>query len=581
MFSRSINPKLPSSQEHSSDGRISSKILLHPKGFSVLSHDETAEALHHITSEVVLFHGNEFSLTEPKKKHQTEYKKNLHLSKAIFQAIGLPVSEEGEKPLRRHSDVVFLPISTSASPLYIHPWVSTSDPVSGPFPKIKEFVMTNCLFGGSILGIDEQENRYPLIDHKLHVSDMITRIVVDESIHPYEAMSFAALEGLFPLMAQSGCDFIIRYHLPVIDYMLYGIHLYISGKIAFDALEEFVEQVKIRGQKHRTTIQALAEKSGIVIKVESPFDNLFAEATEISANSLLSQLSLSVAQVERMKSEHPVLAEKLRRAARRGGHKVADFKSVIDIFNAWDEVSSGISPEVVATVTTEQIVQKTPRELFEELCIENILDHLTENTQFPEYKQIWQEIVAGGEVTRFSPLQQLFKVANVAFIARSCLGREPFEVCSLLPIDEKPIAQSYKEFLAEKFGHILCLSWFPPLLSYINYENSSSQRANYLNNLFRFRPDKSYVDMSLIKGVLTTHFGLTSEFWKIINSSFGSNKEGYEILSSAKASSEAVQTTASLREGVVSSTVGNFSAMWTTSNSKTSAIIRSQSVPTF
>jgi hypothetical protein len=581
VFSRSIAPRLPNSEELYSDGRISSKILLHPKGFSFLSHNETAEASQHIASEVVLFHGNEFSLTEPKKKHQAEYKKNLHLSKAIFQAIGLPISEAGEKPLRRHSDVVFLPISASASPLYIHPWVSTSDPVSGPFPKIKEFVMTNCLFGGSILGIDEQENRYPLIDHKLHVSDMITRIVVDESIHPYEAMSFAALEGLFPVMAQSGRDFIIRYHLPVIDYMLYGIHLYISGKIAFGALEDFVEQVKIRGQKHRTIVQALAEKSGIVIKIESPFDNLFAEGAEISANSLLSQLSLSVAQVERMKSEHPVLAEKLRRAARRGGHKVADFKSVIDIFNAWDEVSSSISPVMVDTASKEQTVQKTPRELFEELCIENILDHLTKNTQFLEYSQVWQEIVAGGEVTRFSPLQQLFKVANVAFIARSCIGRASFEVCSLLPIDEKPIAQSYKEFLAEKFGHILCLSWFPPLLSYINYEGSSAQRANHLNNLFRFRPDKSSIDMSLIKGALTTHFGLTFEFWKIINASFSSDEEISEILSSDKASSEAVQTTEFLKKGVVSSPVRNCGAMWESLKNKAPAITRSQSLPIF
>ncbi len=580
MLSRSITSRFLSSEERSSSGRVTSQILPHPKGFSVLSHDERIEDSHHITPEVVLFHGNEFSLTEPKKKHQTEYKNNLRLSKSIFQKIGLPVSEAGEQPLRRHSDVVFLPISTSASPLYIHPWVSMPDLASGPFPKVKEFVMTNCLFGGSILGIDEQENRYPLIDHNLHVSDMITRIVVDESIHPYEAMSFAALEGLFPLMAQSGRDFIIRYHLPVIDYMLYGIHLYISGKIAFDALEEFVEQVKIRGQKHRTTIQALAEKSGIVIKIESPFDNLFAEGTEISANSLLGQLSLSAAQVERMKSEHAALAEKLRRAARRGGHKVADFKSVIDIFNAWDEVSSSISPEVVAATSTEQIVQKTPRELFEELCIENILDHLTKNTQFPEYKQIWQEIVAGGEVTRFSPLQQLFKVANVAFIARSCIGRKPFEVCSLLPIDEKPIAQSYKEFLAEKFGHILCLSWFPPLLSYINYESSSSQRANHLNNLFRFRPDKSYVDMNLIKEALTTHFGLTAAFWKIIDDRFISDNEIDEITVS-NASSEIARVIVPAQESIIPSLVRSHAAMWTMSNSNVATITRSQSVPLF
>jgi len=42
--------------------------------------------------------------------------------------------------------------------------------------------MTNCLFGASILGVDGQENRCPLIDHNLQVGDMITRIIIDEGI---------------------------------------------------------------------------------------------------------------------------------------------------------------------------------------------------------------------------------------------------------------------------------------------------------------------------------------------------------------------------------------------------------------
>jgi len=512
-----------SEKRETDDVRPPVRFGLHSKGFLVLTDNSASDSLTSIDLDpnVVSFHGNQFSFDQPKRKHQKEYQSNLSNGISVLQSLGLSTLElEKNKPLRRHSDTIFFPVSLQENAsLYIYPWTSKKNHLSTHAPKIKEFVMTNCLFGASILGIDDQGNKYPLIDHNLEIEDIITKIVIDHSIHPYETMSFAALQGLCPLLKNIGNDdFVVRYHLPVIDYMLYGVHLYISGKIAFDALENFIEMVKERGEKHKRILLELARKEQIIIHIESPFDNLFPKEVNLSASKLLEQLSLSAIQIDRMKKEHPKFSHALSRTAKRGGHRVEDFKSIIDVLNTLDEfISSAVSH---STPTNERIeTSRAPRELFEELCIENVLCHLVDNTEHPKYQLVWRDIIEGGEINRFSPLQQLFKVANVAFIAHSRLGLSDFEVCSLLPIDEKPIAQAYADLLASRFGHILCLSWFPPLLNYIDHEELTCIR-HHKNNLFRLRVDLLRTNSETIRAYLTDYFKLPGDFWNIVDNIF-------------------------------------------------------------
>lgn len=507
---------------------IQTLVVPHKHGSLILKNSDTTESSDS-NSDILFFHGNEFSFQQPSKKHRKEYRQNLSEISAFFNNAGLTLSNiEIYKPLRRHSDTIFFPIDLGAnSPFYIYPWLSDKTSVlTETFPKIKQFVMANCLFGASILGVDYQGNKYPLIDHHLEVKDIIINIEVDENVHPYEDMSFSALQGLLPLIQKIGDEnFSIRYHLPVIDYILYGVHLYISGKVTFDAFKTFVEQVKERGRKHKEIIINIAKRTGINIDVESPFDNLFSVGTEITASKLLEQLSLSTAQLNRMQEEHPKLSHCLNRIAKRSGHRVDDFKAIIAILNTIDELFT--EPAQALSESNEDNKLNSPRILFEELCIENILDHLIKNEAYPEYQQVWTKIIASGEINRFTPLQQLFKVANVAFIARASIGHSKFEVCSLLPIDEKPIAQSYKDSLSEQFGHILCLSWFPPLLNYISHEENQSSK-HYQNNLFRLRTDLVRVDQENVRECLSDYFKLPSDFWSIIDRFF-CGRENSEI----------------------------------------------------
>lgn len=498
---------------------VDGNLCLHPSGFFIIR-DSFQESV--VDSNTLLFHGDILSFDGSFEKK--EYTTNLDKGRIFLESIGLSSAQlsGGSRPLRRHSDTLFFPVLLqNQMPLYISPCLPEGEASSSNYvtTKVKEFLMTNCLFGSSILGVDEAGNKVPLIDHNLKVLDMIVKVELNDAAHPYEAMSFSAIQGLLPLLKRIGADdFVIRYHLPILDYMLYGIHLYINGTITFDVLEDFIEQIKKRGEKHRSIIFALAAKENINIQVESPFDNLFSEDIELSASKLLEQLSLSSVQIERMKEEDPTFARVLSRIAKRGGHKVQDFRFIIDILNVFDEFPL----EVVYSVSDGGSA-KSPRELFEDLCIENILDHLKTNDRCPEYQKVWQDIINGEEITRFSPFQQLFKVANLAFVARSRLlyGNE-FEVCSLLPADEKPIAQAYKQLLAPKFGDILCLSWFPPILNYVEHEESNSTK-HYKNNLFRLRPDLVKIDYDAMKSYLANYFGLSLDFWQIVDNVFLGN----------------------------------------------------------
>jgi hypothetical protein len=279
--------------------------------FSAIVSESEQEKFVERNGRVIFFHGNEYSFEESHcNKHKSEFRSNVTFASNLLRRIG--VVQRNGTPLRHHSDVAFLPVAlTESSTAYIHPWLSVSKSYFNEkihtLPKTKEFVTAGCLFGGAITGIDAQGNRYPLIDHHLQVIDPMIKIIVDESIHPYEMLNFGVLEGLFRLMPQMNTspEFVVRYHLPVVDYLLYGVQLFVTGKMTLGALEEFISQVNLRGKKHRDIIERLAAQTQIKIRIESPFDALFPHRTKISATSIFRQLSLTAEQILRLKSECP------------------------------------------------------------------------------------------------------------------------------------------------------------------------------------------------------------------------------------------------------------------------------------
>jgi hypothetical protein len=469
----------------------------------------------------------------------TKFKKNSKVKvkecKALHEtaektalSIGLALTEPSKSsPLinTHHRDSCFF--QDNLSQLHVFPWKAgaSKEPDDSLVPlqpvKFKEFVLANCLFGANLRGIDDNGRKYPLIDHDLKVQDVITDIELGDGLHPYETMVFACFEKLAPLMKSiSDENFTVRYHLPVIDYMLYGLHSYISGIMSLSAFEKYVETVAERGNQHKKILKNIAIKNGLTLTIESPFDGLCDASRTLDSNKLLSIIGLSEPQLNDFKAHIRNLENgdaklaKLEKTCRRTNfdpHKFADLIRILAVVDGYFDTET-IPDNSFYEPHTQDI-----RLLLETICIDNILDRLKTSASCLGYSAIWNNISAKKLVTSFSPLEQLFKVANTTVIACAQEHNSPGAVCSLLPIDEKPIPTSYSNLLAEHYGDVFCLSWLPPVFNYLNSPaDISTGKPNLLNNLFRFRSDIFELNQDIFQKKLTSALDLQTSFWRVL-----------------------------------------------------------------
>lgn len=469
-------------------------------------------------------------------------------AKVAAQNIGLITTEPNNPLLNTHyRDSCFF--KEQISQLYIFPWETTSakEPARdmAPLPSIKfnEFVLANCLFGANLRGIDDNGKKYPLIDHDLKVQDVITDIELEPGLHPYETMVFACFDKLTPLMKSiSNKDFTLRYHLPVIDYMLYGLHSYISGIMSLTAFQKYVTTVAERGNQHQKILKNIAAKNNITLIIESPFDGLCDTGNTLNSDELLTIIGLSEPQLNSFKEHIRALEDgedkltKLEKTCKRTNfdpHSFADLIRVLAVVDGYCD--TGIETDNSFYEPHTQDI----RMLLEEICIDNILDRLKNSVSCPSYSAIWNTISAKKLVTSFSPLKQLFKVANTTVIACSQTHNSPGTVCSLLPVDEKPIPTSYSKLLGEHYGDVFCLSWLPPVFNYLNSPTDiSTGKSNLVNNLFRFRSDLFELDQNMFSRQLNDTLSLEGSFWRALLSQTAESATDRSLTPSALTATE-------------------------------------------
>jgi hypothetical protein len=540
-----MNPREPSSYTPTADVDINRDAK---SGLIILTDRRDA-----LTGELPLplsFHGNRIANLHPINlkpgKRRKEYRDSEQNAKDVAQKIGvdsLQLNSDHTLANTHYRDICFF--EDTLSGLFVYPWINTPDHAkrSGssaetrPAPsgktatgKFKEFTMAHCLFGTSILGLDARGNKYPLIDHDLRVHSVIENIEVDdEHFHPYETTMFACLDQSASLIRSiAGKEFTIRYHLPIIDYTLYALHAYISGVMSFSAFEQYVSAIKQRGSLHKTVLENLAQKNNVTLHIESPFDNLLEGGPEaITANSLLNIISLTKEQVEAFKQGIKRLPEGEKRLKtlenifKHNNFDFHNFGALILTLAVTDDLREDIKDAAPYYIPYTHDI----RTLLESICIENILKNLRENDISPTYKKVWNVIISDKLVTSFSPLEELFKVANTTVIAAAQERhlRQPGAVCSLLPIDEKPIPLSYARSLATHFGSVYCLSWLPPVLSSVNYTpDLRSDKKSNTDNLFRLRTDKFALNADHFKRQLTEVLDLSSAFWLAVENPLAS-----------------------------------------------------------
>lgn len=295
------------------------------------------------------------------------------------------------------SEEIFYPIKLNENlGVYVYPWIPTNTEIQ-PTAQIKfnKFVTAGCLFGSSIWGVDQETNHVPLIKHDHQwKGDQIIHEIVSTQDSLYEVMQFNQINAIAQLINKFSNNTPLPeldYHLPTFDYVLHGIKLFLNNKITREALEDFFYLIAERKEQHIKKINEICAAHNVKVNIESPFDNVFAVK----------------------------------------GESQEDF--VNSIYEAFPFLK-----ENVATPTEKDFVGLC----LEKLCSEN--PHVQPNK--PKNKnhiQLWNAYSKAADF-KADDIEDLFKLANPIMIGSATVGKQSFQVCSMLPASEKQIQVEYQ-----------------------------------------------------------------------------------------------------------------------------------------
>ena len=355
------------------------------------------------------------------------------------------ISEEGKDFIIANSirrEEVFFPFIIQNQPqnfgFYFYPWLSSnnSSNQSFSFSGFKRFVTVGCMFGSTLKGIDQYGARLDLIKHdiKFHPLQKIMTIEYSHSSNAYEEVMFNELEKLMLLMNNlSGKNDAIElyYHLPFYDYMLFGIELFIRGRMQILALENFFKAIILKTIDHVKKIKAISEKHSILCKIRSPFENLF-------------------------------------------GRLPLPFDQIAEIIGSTNSEAVNIV-QMILPMLGESIRDSNPelddnqQKLQEKRLVKHCLKKLLENNINPRHKKVWNDYISFIKEDAVNNLDDLFKVANAIVILLASQGEADHKVCSILPFSEKQIQVSYASFCGKSSGDypvVINLTTTDPVIAY-------------------------------------------------------------------------------------------------------------------
>lgn len=209
------------------------------------------------------------------------------------------------------------------------------------------------------------------------------------------------------------------YHLPSIDYILFGIELFIRGRITIKALESFFSIILQKEADYRKKIESVCIDNNIEVTLASPFSNLFDK-------SAFNQQSL-----------------------------------VASIFKALEQSTNEVDPANI---------DETHQKLNEQRLVHLILQKLQTNHNNEEHRNVWADFLSVHKIEEITTLDKLFKLANAVMLAIAAKGKNKNETCALLPLTEYRIFDAYNKFqnnfgkLAQ-YNEILNIMFLDPLYS--------------------------------------------------------------------------------------------------------------------
>ncbi len=434
--------------------------------------------LNEVTCDNFSLSGREFSLHTHSEKQSSTVKKTHQLLQKLIAPKKEIVCNSSFYIVNKHRrDEIFSPLMLNKNiGLYVYPWLSTTDAnftKTAIFSGFKQFVTAGCLFGSSLKGVDQQGKAFPLIKHDIqfYPGEKIVDIMLSNEFAPYEDVLFNDLEKTACLVDTFAIDPTqkqLLYHLPYHDYILFGIELYIRGRMTRPALAEFIGYIHAKKEDHINKINEVCKKHQIIVTIESPFENLFGKVTDCSA--ILNLLNIPT-------DNTTIDAELLSEDIRKGNEK--------DL-------------------------------------VQTCLMQLGSNTYNKKHAQVWKDFIKKSGYDQINNLEDLFKIANAVMVGNGASETQKYQTCSLLPVSEKQVQCNYAKYVNEvTYPSMVNLTFLDPIFTYglgnnglifycTNYETTLSELINGSNIL-------EYAQQNIIKHINkeTTVYAVKTVFDKL------------------------------------------------------------------
>ncbi|GAA3926747.1 hypothetical protein [Litoribacillus peritrichatus] len=280
---------------------------------------------------------------------------------------------------------------------------------------IKEFHTGGCLFGSTLYGVDQQGERHPLTNphHQIPEGRIVESIYCPYDSHPDELLTRQSLINLVPMMKALSHEQAIklRYHLPLANYIIYGLNWYFKGQLTYESLLQYIDLVKERAGDHLTFLAGFEREHGITVLTSNTIESL--ALVETPTHQLLTSLLNKI----------------------------------------------GVEQRDCQTLSQEEITAYRAK-------VSEAMWTFLANQPVAE-SDLWYEVrtkVNEGQLKiDLGDLLSINYMDYSANLAMSVVQHGDREVMSLLPTHESPVMHWYKRALAEEYGAALCMQWLVPI----------------------------------------------------------------------------------------------------------------------
>lgn len=384
-----------------------------------------------------------------KKKYRNEYYSSIKSSQKILTKV-LTDTNLNDKISENHSLIVpiryreqayfrlGIPVEPNFYPLYMYGWLSSRkdfNDFSQQSNNIKEIVLASCLFGTAIVGVSAEKRKIPLINHKIQIPSIINQIDVKKLFHPYEILAFSNFSMICRFASFFPDKPKLRYHLPTIEYILFGVRLYLEKKMTQNALRAYIAAVKKRSKRHNSILSKIASHFNIEISIESAFDNLF----------------------DNLDKKRP------------------------------DEIMNFFIQHIDIAAADSQLQ-----------LVNFLFSQLSSNSYVKDHQIVWSTLKNKYYGT-FDTIEDFLKFSNAVILAFAAHEKKDYEVCSLLPLDEKPIAKKYADDLESIFKKLIYLTF----IFSTQYQKPEDENKLFNFNIFESNTEETKNIKELI---LNSHF---------------------------------------------------------------------------